>query len=150
LEIQAVDKDTGNNARITYRIIPDGNSSEDYFKVQASTGWVYLAKPLDRETSARHKMTITATDNGLPQLSASSTLVINVLDANDNDPKFSKSSYEFQVEENRKAGAFVGKIAATDVDLGENAVVRYNLFPSNTSFNINPVTGLYQNNLFIM
>lgn len=142
LEIQAVDKDTGNNARITYRIVSDRNSTnEGYFKVQPTTGWVYLAKPLDRETAARHKMTITATDNGLPPLSASASLVVNVLDANDNDPVFSKAAYEFHVEENQKAGAVVGKIAATDADLGENAVVRYSLFPSNTSFNVNPVTG---------
>ncbi|KAL0831595.1 hypothetical protein ABMA28_002378 [Loxostege sticticalis] len=143
LEIQAVDKDTGNNARITYRIVSDGNASnENYFKVQPATGWVYLAKPLDRETTARHKMTITATDNGLPPLSASASLVVNVLDANDNDPVFSKPAYEFHVEENQKSGAFVGKIAATDADLGENAIVRYSLFPSNTSFNVNPVTGV--------
>lgn len=142
LEIQAVDKDTGNNARITYRIVSDGNATnEDYFKVQPATGWVYLAKPLDRETTARHKMTITATDNGLPPLSASASLVVNVLDANDNDPVFPKPAYEFHVEENQKSGAFVGKIAATDADLGENAIVRYSLFPSNTSFNVNPVTG---------
>ncbi|CAG9785812.1 unnamed protein product [Diatraea saccharalis] len=142
LEIQAVDKDTGNNARITYRIISDNNASSEFFKVQPSTGWVYLAKPLDRETTAHHRMTITATDNGLPPLSASATLVINVLDANDNDPEFSKPAYEFRVEENEKAGAFVGKIAATDIDLGENSVVRYSLFPTNTSFNINSVTGI--------
>lgn len=141
VEIQAIDKDTGNNARITYKIAPSTNSSEEYFKVQPSTGWVYLAKQLDRETTAKHKMVIIAVDNGIPPLSATAILVVNVIDANDNDPVFSKSAYEFQVEENQKAGAFVGKIAATDADLGDNAVVRYSLFPSNTSFHVNPVTG---------
>lgn len=90
---------------------------------------------------AKHKMTITATDNGIPPLSATASLVINVIDANDNDPVFSKAAYEFQVEENKKAGASVGKISATDADLGDNAVVRYSLFPSNTSFNVHPVSG---------
>ncbi|KAL4710602.1 hypothetical protein ACJJTC_003238 [Scirpophaga incertulas] len=141
LEIQAVDKDTGNNARITYRILKDGAMKEEFFKVQPSTGWVYLAKPLDREKIAQHKLTVTATDNGIPQLSASATLIVNVLDANDNDPVFSKQSYEFEVEENRKAGAHVGQISATDADLGENAVVRYSLFPLNTSFIIHAVSG---------
>lgn len=141
LEIQAIDKDTGNNARITYKIAADVNATEEYFKVQPSTGWVYLAKQLDRETTAKHKMIIIAVDNGIPPLSATANLVVNVIDANDNDPVFSKSVYEFQVEENQKAGAFVGKIAATDADLGDNAVVRYSLFPSNTSFNVNPITG---------
>lgn len=141
LEIQAIDKDTGNNARITYKIAADPNSTEDYFKVQPSTGWVYLAKQLDRETTAKHKMVIIAVDNGIPPLSATANLVVNVIDANDNDPVFSKAAYEFQVEENQKAGAVVGKIAATDADLGDNAVIKYSLFPSNTSFIVNPVTG---------
>lgn len=88
-------------------------------------------------------MTITATDNGLPPLSATAQLLINVIDANDNDPVFSKASYEFKVEENRVAGAVVGRIAAVDADSNENAAVRYGLFPSNTSFIVNPVTGEY-------
>lgn len=102
---------------------------------------MYLAKQLDRETTAKHKMVIIAVDNGIPPLSTTANLVVNVIDANDNDPVFSKLAYEFQVEENQKAGAFVGKVAATDADLGDNAVVRYSLFPSNTSFIVNPVTG---------
>ncbi|XP_063535719.1 protein dachsous [Cydia strobilella] len=143
LEIQAIDKDTGNNARLTYRIISsDNTTNEGFFQVQPTTGWVYLAKALDRETAARHMMTIAATDNGMPPLSASATLIINVIDANDNEPVFSKAAYEFKVEENMNVGAFVGKIAATDADLGDNALLRYSLFPTNTSFAINPVTGI--------
>lgn len=86
-------------------------------------------------------MIVTATDNGLPPMTATAQLVVNVLDANDNDPYFTKSSYEFQVEENKSAGALVGKVSASDVDIGENSALRYSLFPSNTSFVINPVTG---------
>ncbi|CAH0714682.1 unnamed protein product, partial [Brenthis ino] len=142
LEIQAIDKDTGNNARITYRVVSENNTNEEHFKVQPTTGWVYLAKPLDRETISKHKMTIIATDNGIPPMSATASLIVNVVDANDNDPFFSQIAYEFQVEENQKAGAFVGKIAASDADLGDNAIVRYSLFPSNTSFVVNPSTGI--------
>ncbi|XP_045768746.1 protein dachsous [Maniola jurtina] len=142
LEIQAIDKDTGNNARITYRVVSENNTNEEHFKVQPATGWVYLAKQLDRETIATHKMTIIATDNGIPPLSATASLIVNVVDANDNDPVFSQTAYDFLVEENQKVGAFVGKIAATDADLGDNALVKYSLFPSNTSFVVNPTTGI--------
>lgn len=80
-------------------------------------------------------------DNGIPPLSATASLIVNVVDANDNDPVFSQAAYEFHVEENQKIGAFVGKIAATDADLGDNAALKYSLFPSNTSFIVNPTTG---------
>ncbi|CAK1540749.1 unnamed protein product [Leptosia nina] len=139
LEIQAIDKDTGNNARITYRIVSDNST---HFKVQPSTGWVQLAKELDRESIPQHNMTIIASDNGIPPLSATVSLLVNVIDANDNDPVFSQANYQFEVEENRKAGAFVGKISAIDADLDDNAAVRYSLFPTNTSFVVNPVTGI--------
>ncbi|XP_060803701.1 protein dachsous [Amyelois transitella] len=143
LEIQAIDKDTGNNARITYRMASDNSTNnEEYFNVQPTTGWVYLVKPLDRETAAKHKISIIASDNGIPPLFAKANLIVNVIDANDNEPVFSKAAYEFKVEENLKPGAFVGKISATDEDLGDNAVVRYSLFPSNTSFVINSISGI--------
>lgn len=143
IEIVASDKDTGNNARITYRITAEftNSSHEDHFGIQSNTGWVYIKKPLDRESASTHKMTITATDNGIPPLSTTTRLVINVIDANDNEPEFLNGSYEFYVEENLKIGAYVGIVAATDVDLGDNAAVRYALLPSNTSFVVDPVTG---------
>ena len=76
-------------------------------------------------------------------MSATASLIVNVVDANDNDPVFSQVAYEFQVEENQRVGAFVGKIAASDADLGDNAAVRYSLFPTNTSFLVNPSTGKF-------
>lgn len=128
---------------MTYRITSEVNGSVDHFGVQSTTGWVYLAKPLDRETISTYKMTVTATDNGIPSLSTTAKLLINVVDANDNEPVFSKDSYEFNVEENQNIGAIVGKIGATDADLGNNAAVRYSLFPSNTSFNVHPISGKF-------
>lgn len=130
--------------------MPENNTIDDFFGVHPNTGWVYLAKQLDRETSSVHKMTLTATDNGIPPLSATARLVINVIDANDNDPIFSKASYEFKVEENKEAGAVVGRISAKDADLGDNAALRYSLFPTNTSFNVNPVTGKPSSYIFYL
>jgi protocadherin-16/23 len=68
-------------------------------------------------------------------------VLVTVVDANDNDPSFTRDNYEFSVEENLARGAQVGKVAATDADLDVNAAVRYSLIPSNTSFQINPLTG---------
>lgn len=45
---------------------------------------------LDRETRDRYVLTVVATDNGTPVSTASTTVTINVLDANDNSPSFSK------------------------------------------------------------
>lgn len=111
------------------------------FGIFPNSGWIYLRNNLDRETKDRYELTVAATDNGTPSQTATSQVIVNVLDANDNDPVFSKTSYEFSAEENLRRGAFVGVVLATDADINANAAIRYYLIPSNTSFQINPITG---------
>ena len=162
LQVTAIDLDTGNNARLTYRLLGDtnytshddkkplapalsssgGDGSEDsIFGIFPNSGWIYLRQPLDRESRDHYMLTVAATDNGTPAGTATSRVSVIVMDANDNDPVFTHEAYEFSVEENQARGARVGSVAATDGDLEVNAAVRYSLIPSNTSFQINPVTG---------
>lgn len=149
IQVNASDLDTGNNARITYRIVDAGTdnvtgSSSDvaqHFGIFPNSGWIYLRALLDRETRDRYQLTVLATDNGTPAAHAKARVVIRVLDANDNDPKFQRSKYEFRIEENLRRGSVVGVVTATDLDLGENAAVRYSLLTANSSFQVHPVTG---------
>ncbi|KAF5284599.1 hypothetical protein FQR65_LT02425 [Abscondita terminalis] len=143
LQVTAVDLDTGNNARLTYRLMSDNSSSatSEIFAIFPNSGWIYLHRNLDREQEDRHHFNIIATDNGTPSQTATAKVIVKVLDANDNDPVFNKEVYEFSVEENIRRGSFVGTVAATDADVGINAALRYYLIPSNTSFQINLVTG---------
>lgn len=183
----AVDLDTGNNARLTYRIvggdqilqqdqqqflqkhnttttaaaakltktttgtvsattttISSSRYSDDIselFGIFPNSGWIYLRGTLDRETRDRYDITVMASDNGTPSASATTHVIVNVLDANDNDPIFSRDSYQFSIEENLRRGAIIGIVTATDADIDANAAIRYSLIPSNTSFQVNPVTG---------
>lgn len=181
----AVDLDTGNNARITYRIISNtgnqqGNQTlinnnsnnnknnnnknnknsstsssstttsssssgeiSQIFGIYPNSGWIYLRSPLDRETRDRYDLIVQASDNGSPPAQTSTRVTVRVLDANDNDPRFLRSSYEFYIEENMNRGSLVGVIGATDLDLNENAAIRYSLLPANSSFQVNPLTGKF-------
>lgn len=80
-------------------------------------------------------------DNGLPSQTATSQVTIEVLDINDNDPLFAEEDYAFKIEENLARGTFVGRIQATDADSGLNSDLRFNLIPSNSSFQINGING---------
>lgn len=135
--------DTGNNARITYRLLVDNVTvvTDGTFGIFPNSGWIYLRNNLDRETQEHYKLTVAATDNGTPSQTALCQVQVIVLDANDNDPIFSKTSYEFNIEENLQRGVSVGVISASDIDIGSNADIKYNLIPGNTSFQINPITG---------
>lgn len=137
--------DTGNNARLTYNIIPINTSETvEIFGIFSNSGWLYLKSTLDRETKDYYELKVIATDNGSPAKSATTKVLINVLDANDNDPMFAKEFYEFRVEENLKRGTIIGTVSAEDADAGLNAAIRYSLIPSNSSFQINTLTGEYR------
>lgn len=146
IQVTAIDLDTGNNARLTYRLIDNNGTAYftdgDLFGIFPNSGVVYLKDNLDRETRDRYDLMIAATDNGTPEpLTATTHVIIRVLDANDNDPHFQNDHYEFMIEENLRRGTYVGTLIATDADIGMNAVVRFSLIPSNTSFQVNPITG---------
>lgn len=139
LQVNALDLDTGNNARLTYRVKEEALA--DLFGIFPNSGSLYLKKPLDREVRDRYTLTVLATDNGLPPGSAAVTVNLFVIDANDNDPVFVRDVYQFTVEENMEKGALVGAVSATDKDLDANAALRYTLLPANSSFQLNSVTG---------
>ncbi|XP_067622961.1 protein dachsous [Eurosta solidaginis] len=173
LQVTAIDLDTGNNARITYRLVSNASLSSfgkaspptllhpngagfaltkqtlsavdadlaQLFGIFPNSGWLYLRCSLDRESRDRYDLTVMASDNGTPAAHARAHVIVEVLDANDNDPHFLSSSYEFVIEENMRRGALVGVVGATDLDLAENAEIRYGLIPSNTSFQVNYITG---------
>ncbi|XP_072754595.1 protein dachsous isoform X1 [Anoplolepis gracilipes] len=136
LQVTAVDLDTGNNARLSYRL-----RGSDAFGIISNTGWIYLAQNLDRETLDRHILTVFATDNGSPAATASASVLVTVLDDNDNDPRFEKEFYGFELLENLPSGTLVGSVSATDPDLGKNSLLRYAVVQPNSSFTVDPDTG---------
>nr|XP_056718885.1 protocadherin alpha-5-like [Euleptes europaea] len=123
----ASDADTDANARITYKLSPndyfilDSGSEED----QNKSPVLILKVPLDREESSLHRLLLTASDGGKPQLSGTVQLVINVVDANDNPPVFNRSVYRVKLLENSANGTLVIKLNATDLDDGINKEISY-------------------------
>jgi len=118
------------------------------FRISPNTGWIYLAQNLDRETLDRHALTVLATDNGSPAATASASVLITVLDDNDNDPRFEKDFYGFELLENLPSGTLVGSVSATDPDLGKNSLLRYAIVQANSSFAVDPDTGKEPVSLF--
>ncbi|EZA53066.1 Protein dachsous [Ooceraea biroi] len=84
---------------------------------------------------------VLATDNGSPAATASASVLVTVLDDNDNDPRFEKEFYGFELPENLPSGTLVGSVSATDPDLGKNSLLRYAIVQTNSSFAVDPDTG---------
>lgn len=73
-------------------------------------------------------LNISATDHGQPQFTSYAILNITVTDFNDNQPQFSKNSYNLGVSEDAKVDTYFDQITATDEDTGENAKVMHGLY----------------------
>ena len=95
---------------------------------------VVVKSPIDRETEDRHFITITCQDHGDPPQRSVSNFSVNVLDINDVRPEFSDRTYKFFVRENQKPKYPIGRINATDADLGPSGTLTYSMMTDNKQF----------------
>ncbi|XP_075622993.1 protocadherin gamma-B5-like [Balearica regulorum gibbericeps] len=123
----ARDADVGSNSLLTYQLTGDPSFS---LAVKESSGGkqqpeLVLERALDREKQSSFQLALTAVDGGEPVRSGTVQVRVNVTDANDNAPVFSKGVYEARVRENLPAGSLVLRVRATDADAGSNGRVSY-------------------------
>ncbi|KAL2077341.1 hypothetical protein ACEWY4_026845 [Coilia grayii] len=140
------DKDSGDNGIVDVSIdnkLPFTlkESSDNYYELLVS-------EPLDREKASEYDITFTVSDRGVPPLSDNETITLELLDVNDNVPKFSQLFYTIPVMENNAPGALLSSLTAVDPDLHENQYLVYFIIEkeiANTSmsmlFSINPENG---------
>ncbi|CAN0154844.1 unnamed protein product, partial [Bubo scandiacus] len=138
LTVAAVDRDSGLNGQLNYEII-EGNT-ENSFSINRATGEIRSVRPLDREKLSRYILTIKASDKGTPLQSTTVKVIINILDENDNAPRFSQI-FSASVPENAPLGFTVTRVTTSDEDIGVNAVSRYSIRDTSLPFTINPSTG---------
>ena len=74
---------------------------------------------------------VRAKDSGTPELSSNATVIVRVIDKNDNEPVFKKSKYSFNVSEDVAVKTNIGQVVATDKDEGSNGRVVYSIIEGN-------------------
>ena len=62
--------------------------SVEMFKIDAASGIISTRRALDRERQAQYQLAVVAYDPKLTSMSSTASVVINVLDKNDNRPEF--------------------------------------------------------------
>lgn len=153
-KVDATDADFGQNANLTYFIQP--SDTDLPFEISPLTGVLSVNGELDRETEDKYILTVVARDNGLEKkLSSSVSVEVQVLDVNDNSPKFyafdellewkhpeadELSNHNFEsvmmipvykatIEENAPIGTTVAKVFANDTDFigNGNGLILYSL-----------------------
>ncbi|XP_037316684.2 protocadherin alpha-C2-like [Pungitius pungitius] len=144
----AADPDVGTNSVKDYYL-----SASEHFSIEIQTGRdgtkfadLILKKSLDREKQAIHNLILTAVDGGVPTRTGTASIIVRVLDVNDNAPSFDKDEYILDVMENSPIGSLVVKLNATDLDEKSNSAIvySYSLYTSERTqqvFNLNPENG---------
>ncbi|XP_037316682.2 protocadherin alpha-C2-like isoform X2 [Pungitius pungitius] len=144
----AADPDVGTNSVKDYYL-----SASEHFALEIQTGRdgskfadLILIRALDREKQAIHNLILTAVDGGVPTRTGTASILVRVLDVNDNAPSFDKDEYILDVMENSPIGSLVVKLNATDLDESSNSAIvySYSLYTSERTqqvFNLNPENG---------
>lgn len=131
----------GLNRKLHYSFI---NSADGQFSIDEFSGIVQLEKPLDRELEAVFTLTLKVEDEGSPRrLSSTGTLVVSVLDINDNPPVFEYKEYSATVSEDTMIGLEILLVYAASRDIEANAEITYSIVSGNEhgKFSIDSKTG---------
>ncbi|XP_042625654.1 protocadherin gamma-A2-like [Cyprinus carpio] len=136
LSVKAHDKDSGNNARISYfleDILVNGVSASTFISVNAESGEILAVRSFDYEQTKEFNIRVKAQDGGNPPLSSNVSVKIMIQDQNDNAPQVlypvqSGASVVAEiVPRSADVGYLVTKVVAVDVDSGQNAWLSYKL-----------------------
>ncbi|XP_062605791.1 protocadherin Fat 4-like, partial [Saccostrea cucullata] len=113
--VSAADADLGAlNGQVGYKIL-SGND-ESYFRLESITGVLTIKSPVDYEKFKTALLVVEASDFGSPSLSGICTVIIQVLDRNDNAPEFLSPTLQEKVSEDMALGQQITQVFAFDKD----------------------------------
>ncbi|XP_039549970.1 protocadherin-23 [Pimephales promelas] len=108
--IFASDRDSGNNGKITYELLPGDSTS--LFTVDQSTGTVYLSSSLSQLRSSSVKLSVSAQDGGGMFAAHPANITVNILQSDQPPALFQKAHYTFSIPEDAPMGSTVGLVQA--------------------------------------
>ncbi|XP_047464101.1 cadherin-related family member 1 isoform X2 [Mugil cephalus] len=147
-KITVNDSDQGANAKFKLRLVGPSrvlrvvpqtvlNEAQVTIIVEDTSG-------IDYEKGPTLSFKLLAVEIDTPErFSATADIVINLLDTNDNVPKFTAEYYIARVPENSPGGSSVVSVTANDPDSGAWGEVKYTIYGSGSDlFTIHPSSGL--------
>ena len=124
--------------------LPKTHKCREIYKC-SQRAWVCIRRPWWRvQLNYRYTLYIVAKDHGSPPNDNIVTVIIHVLDENDNPPRFLNNSFFVNVQEKLPVGTVVTSVTAKDIDAGNNGEVRYTIDQGNSGsvFQINATSGV--------
>ncbi|MEE6478632.1 hypothetical protein FKM82_011907 [Ascaphus truei] len=150
--VSAFDSDEGVNANLIYSIVEsqiDSSSVSSFVYINPNNGNLYAQRSFDYEHIQVIQITVRVEDSGFPTLFSNVSIIIFILDTNDNIPTilYPEPSRELIAQEkipkSASTGYLVTKVSAVDLDSGHNAWLVFTLKEATDShlFQVSAYTG---------
>ena len=118
VRVSASDLDIGRNAEIVYEPVTDVGINS--FNIDSRSGIITTNDVFNREATSVYTLRVRARDRGAEPRSSTATVIVNVLDEDDQPPMFSQRNFRFEVTENEESKFELGSLIADDADLPPN------------------------------
>ncbi|XP_073077941.1 protocadherin alpha-10 isoform X5 [Manis javanica] len=124
IKLNASDSDEGSNSHILYSFATDVSpNTEASFRIDSASGEIKVNGKIDFEEIKLWKLQIEAVDTGNPPMYGHCTLLIEILDINDNAPELVVTPLSSSVLEDAPLGTVIALISVSDHDSGANGKV---------------------------
>ncbi|XP_034086844.1 protocadherin alpha-3-like [Gymnodraco acuticeps] len=124
IQVNATDLDEGPNRDVVYSFTNSMNLNIlNLFDINALTGEIKVKGLIDYEEKDRYEIEIEASDKGLAPLITDKSVIIKIVDVNDNAPEIEVTSFSSSIPEDSRPGTTVALISVNDLDSGLNGKV---------------------------
>uniref|UniRef100_A0A671U5F1 Cadherin domain-containing protein n=1 Tax=Sparus aurata TaxID=8175 RepID=A0A671U5F1_SPAAU len=138
IQVNATDLDEGANGEVVYSFSNSMNQKIlNLFDINPLTGEVTVKGSINYEEKDRYEIEIEASDKGLVPLSTDKSVIIKIVDVNDNTPEIEVTSFSSSIPEDSRPGTTVALISVNDLDSGLNGKVICSI-SDNVPFTLSP------------
>ncbi|XP_029644501.1 protocadherin beta-15-like isoform X1 [Octopus sinensis] len=143
--INVTDSDLGPGGQLTYILLNDSKYNLP-FKI-SDFGFITTTQSLDHEQQSLYSFHVLVKDNGVPSLSNTAKINVEVMDENDNAPYFTfpnVNPFSLDVHYHPQSENDITVLRASDRDSRQNAFLKYEIHQGNNRqlFMINSYTGV--------
>ncbi|XP_072485252.1 protocadherin alpha-3-like [Notamacropus eugenii] len=129
-KINASDLDEGLNGEIMYSFTSDVSPNvQNKFHIDQVNGEIKITGNIDFEETKLFEFQVEATDKGTPRMVGHCTVLVEIMDINDNAPEIAVTSLSLPVREDEPPGTVIALISVSDRDSGANGQVTCSLSP---------------------
>ncbi|XP_037317213.2 protocadherin alpha-8-like isoform X25 [Pungitius pungitius] len=138
IQVNATDLDEGTNGEIVYSFTNSINKKLlKLFDINPETGEIIVKGLIDYEERDKYEIEIRASDKGFAPLATEKSVIIKMVDLNDNAPVIEVTSFSSSIPEDARPGTTVALISVNDLDAGLNGKMICSIV-EDAPFNLSP------------